>query len=85
MKKQRKNMFASVFALCFFSIQRKNEKYYVNLKELNALALRQAGVREIAISKDCTVCSGDKYWSHRVVGNLRGSQGAIIVCKEAGR
>ncbi len=66
-------------------IQRKNQKYYVNLKELNALALRGAGVEQIAISAECTVCNRDQYWSHRVVGNLRGSQGAIIVCKEAGK
>ena len=58
------------------------EKYYVNLKEINALWLRKAGVRHIEISTDCTACQTDRFWSHRIVGDARGSQGAIIVCKE---
>lgn len=62
----------------------RNSKYYVNLKELNALALRQVGVEQIEISPCCTACRPDRFWSHRKVGNLRGSQGAIIVCKEVG-
>ena len=59
------------------------EKYYVNLKEINALWLRRAGVEKIEISDACTVCQSDVYWSHRVTRGERGSQGAIIVCKEA--
>ena len=62
-------------------IRQQGEKYYVNLKELNALSLRRAGVESIAISSECTACRPDKFWSHRRVGSLRGSQGAIIVCK----
>ena len=57
-------------------------KYYVNLKEINALILRRAGVRHIEISQDCTMCQPHRYWSHRVTGGIRGSQGALIVCKE---
>ena len=57
-------------------------KYYVNLKEINALVLRRAGVRHIEISQDCTMCQPHRYWSHRVTGGIRGSQGALIVCKE---
>lgn len=60
------------------------QKYYVNLKELNALALRRAGVQNIAISTACTACRPDLFWSHRRMGSHRGSQGGIIVCKEAG-
>lgn len=63
-------------------IRANGDKYYVNLKEINALALRQAGVRHIDISTDCTVCQSHRFWSHRVTKGLRGSQGAIIVCKE---
>ena len=62
-------------------IRQQGEKYYVNLKELNALALRRAGVAQIDISTDCTACQSKRFWSHRVTGGLRGSQGAIIVCK----
>jgi len=63
-------------------ISQKKQKYYVNLKEVNALALRRAGIEEIAISSLCTACQPQRFWSHRRVGKERGSQGAIIVCKE---
>ena len=58
----------------------QGEKYYVNLKEINALVLRRAGVRHIEISTECTVCQCYRFWSHRVTKGDRGSQGAIIVC-----
>ena len=63
-------------------IRRKQDKYYVNLKEINALALRRAGVGKIEISGSCTMCEHDRFWSHRYTRGNRGSQGAIIVCKE---
>ncbi len=55
------------------------DKYYVNLKEINALFLKNAGVNNICISTLCTACRQDLFWSHRKVGQQRGSQGAIIV------
>ena len=63
-------------------ITQKGEKYYVNLKEINALFLRRAGVESIEISKACTACDPVRYWSHRLVGSRRGSQGAVIVREE---
>ncbi len=61
-------------------IRPAGNKFYVNLKELNALSLRQAGVKNIEISDQCTACKPDFLWSHRVTGGQRGSQGAVIVC-----
>lgn len=61
-------------------IHPKGDKFYVNLKEINALVLRRAGVEQIEISTDCTVCQSHRFWSHRVTRGDRGSQGAIIVC-----
>ena len=63
-------------------IRQKGEKYYVNLKEMTALWLKRAGVGNIEISDTCTACNTDLFWSYRRVGDARGSQGAIIVCKE---
>ena len=63
-------------------IHPRGSKYYVNLKEINALILRRCGVRHIDISRDCTKCQPDRFWSHRITGPNRGSQGAIILCKE---
>lgn len=62
-------------------IRQKGEKYYVDLKGLNALWLARSGVTDIAISNDCTCCAPHKFWSHRATKGLRGSQGAIILCK----
>ncbi len=54
-------------------------KYYVNLKEINALSLRRAGVTHIEISDACTACQPTRFWSHRITQGRRGSQGAIIL------
>ena len=67
------------------TIRPQGDKFYVNLKAINALALRRAGVAHIEISDACTKCAPQRYWSHRVHGAQRGSQGAIIVCKEVGK
>ena len=62
-------------------IHPKGSKYYVNLKEINALILRRAGVRNITVSDQCTMCRPDLFWSHRITNGQRGAQGGIIVCK----
>lgn len=64
-------------------IRPAGEKFYVNLKEINAHALRRAGVTQIEISPECTMCQHHRYWSHRHTRGIRGSQGAVICCKEA--
>jgi len=63
-------------------IRKQSGKFHLDLKAINALSLRRAGVQYIEISEDCTMCRPDRYWSHRITGNIRGSQGAVIVCKE---
>lgn len=62
-------------------IRKDGEKYYVNLKAINALSLRRAGAVHIEVSDACTACQSHRFWSHRVTRGLRGSQGAMIVCK----
>ena len=63
-------------------IRASGGKNYVNLKAINAQFLKNAGVKHIEQSKSCTMCQCDRFWSHRVTKGHRGSQGAIIVCKE---
>ncbi len=63
-------------------IRQEKDKYYVNLKAMNALVLRNAGVEKLEVSPLCTACNQELFWSHRKVGQQRGSQGAIIICKE---
>ena len=63
-------------------IRSAGEKYFVDLKGINALWLRRSGVNRIEISDDCTACAPNRYWSHRVTGGKRGSQAGVILCKE---
>ena len=63
-------------------IRPQDNKFYVNLKAINAYALRRAGVTQIECSDECTMCAPHRYWSHRFTGGIRGSQGAVILCKE---
>lgn len=58
------------------------EKFFPDLKRLNALWLRRAGVKTVDISRDCTHCQPDRFWSHRVTGQARGSMAAVIMLRE---
>lgn len=62
-------------------VEKRGEKFFLDLKAINALSLRRAGVETIDISGECTYCSHDTFWSHRYTKGDRGSQGAVIVCK----
>lgn len=57
-------------------------RYHVDLKELNSIWLRRAGVRQISVSCRCTACETERFWSHRRAGEARGVQAAVIVCPE---
>lgn len=61
-------------------IRRRGEKFHLDLKAINALSLREAGVELIDISDACTYCRHETFWSHRYTRGDRGSQGAVIVC-----
>lgn len=53
-------------------------KWHIDLKAINALWLRRAGVEQIDICDHCTACLPELYWSHRKMGQARGSQIAMI-------
>ena len=63
------------------AIRPSGNKYYVNLKMLNAMWLRRAGVEHIDTARECTACEPQRFWSHRRVGNARGSLAALIKLK----
>lgn len=63
-------------------IEKRGGKYFPDLKAINAFVLRRCGVRQIELSDVCTYCQSSRFWSHRVTKGERGSQGAVIVCKE---
>ena len=60
---------------------REDGKYLVDLRAANARRLEKLGLlpENIDISEECTMCSHDKYWSHRYTKGKRGSQAAAIV------
>lgn len=66
-----------------YMTQEENGKWHVDLKAINAHFMREAGVpaEQISISGACTACHTDLYWSHRIVGDVRGSQAAMICMK----
>ena len=60
---------------------RADGKYLVDLRKANARRLVQLGIpaENIDISDECTMCSHEKYWSHRYTKGRRGGQAAAIV------
>ena len=67
-----------------FFDRRPDGKTMVDLRAANAMRLRQLGLRaeNIDVSHECTMCSHEKYWSHRYtqrMGQGRGSLAAGIV------
>jgi|LSQX01.1.fsa_nt_gb YfiH family protein len=60
---------------------KRGEKYYPDLKELNKAMLLKCGLKEDNIStvQLCTKCEENLFWSHRRDGEKRGLQGAVIV------
>ena len=65
-------------------IRPRGQKWTVDLKALNAWRLRGAGVaaEHIDVCSLCTACNPDLYWSHRITGDRRGVQGALIGLRE---
>lgn len=66
-------------ALPFMEIK-ENGKFAVDLKGLNVKRLEQAGLLQenIAVCQACTACMPELFWSHRKMGNQRGSMAAAI-------
>lgn len=59
--------------------EKDSGKAMVDLKGVNYYLLERAGVKNIDISDECTMCMSDKYWSHRHTAGERGSQASIIM------
>jgi polyphenol oxidase len=62
-----------------FAKRKPDGKYMTDLKGANCRLLERAGVENIEVSDECTMCSSDKYWSHRATGGKRGVQCSLIV------
>lgn len=60
--------------------EKRGAKWQIDLQEINLWQLSTAGIRpeHLDACKLCTACHGELYWSHRVVGDKRGVQAAMI-------
>ena len=61
-------------------LERRGEKWHVDLAGLNRQWLLRAGVApdHIDVCGLCTACRPDLFWSHRKMGEARGVQAAVI-------
>lgn len=64
-------------------ITKHEQKWHVDLQGINLWQLRRAGVQpeHMDACALCTACHGDLYWSHRVMGDNRGVQTALIALR----
>jgi len=53
-------------------------KFQVDLKGIIAKSLADFGLKTITTLPLCTACQPDLFWSHRVLGEARGNQAAVI-------
>ena len=62
-------------------VKKPNGKTHVDLRGANRRRLLQLGLKEenIDVSDECTMCTPEKYWSHRGTNGVRGSMAAVIV------
>lgn len=60
-----------------------NEKFRIDLWQVNRIFLEQAGIApsHISVSGLCTHCRPDEFWSHRTTGAVRGSLAAVLSLK----
>ena len=63
-------------------ITRSVGKYFVDIKSINAEFLRREGVTNIHITDQCTACDTERYFSHRKMGDKRGSLASVIMIPE---
>lgn len=63
-------------------ITRSGDKYFVDIKGINCEFLRREGVTDIHITDECTACNTERYFSHRKVGDKRGSLASVIMIPE---
>ena len=63
-----------------FLREQGNGKYHVDLKGIIRHTLLTAGLApaHISVTDHCTACRTDLYWSHRLLGDRRGSMAAMI-------
>jgi YfiH family protein len=65
-------------------IKKENGKYLLDLWKVNELLLHDAGVlfSNIEVTNLCTCCNDNLFFSHRAMGDKRGTMAAFLMIKE---
>lgn len=73
-------MLAAIGSAAVPFMERRGEKWHIDLRGINIHRLQTMGIQreQIDLLPLCTACNTDLYWSHRLSGNDRGVQGAVI-------
>lgn len=81
-EKFRKNFAECNWEQLFY--QKKNGKYQLNLWKANEIIFAEAGIlpEHMAVTNVCTHCNSHMLYSHRTMGNQRGSLAAFLALKE---
>lgn len=60
--------------------EKRGAKWHIDLQGINLWQLRSAGITQehLDACRLCTACRSDLYWSHRMMGEKRGVQAAMI-------
>jgi len=68
------------FSESFIRKGERTDKYYIDLKAVNKELMLNMGIseRNIEVSDECTMCLEDKFFSHRRMGEKRGSMAAFL-------
>ncbi|MBQ4340104.1 MAG: peptidoglycan editing factor PgeF [Firmicutes bacterium] len=64
------------------SYRKENGKYMLDLKKINEIQLKEAGVSKVLVSKYCTKCDDELFFSHRRDNGHTGRMGAGIILKK---
>lgn len=65
----------------YYRYQSEEDRYYIDLKAINKALLLSVGILDshIEVTKYCTKCHGDLFFSHRREGNARGTQIGVMM------
>ena len=58
--------------------EKRNEEFFVDLKEINKRQLLEAGVKDIDVCPYCTVCDNDLFFSYRRENGTTNRHSAIL-------
>lgn len=64
-------------------IKPRGAKFHVDIKGINRRFLEKEGITQFFVTDECTACNPQRYFSHRVMGENRGSLASVIMIPEA--